>query len=512
MARQIIQIAVDANTADPIKRTADVLAIGVCSDGPDSALFKSLNRYLGGAMAAARKLGDFTGKKGTTAVLYGNTDTGPRRILLVGLGERKRVDIDVLRSATAIAASKAVDLRAGKLTMAIHRDLPMDRKSPYERLAQAMSEAAFFGAYRWDEYLPEDDSARPPKMTITILTDSKHLEAFQRGIRTGTVIGQAQTFARTIMNRPANQVKPETLASEARKLARRYTNLSCTILDEKQLADQKFGGILAVGQGSTNPPRQIVLRYSPRKGTKRLPTLALIGKAITFDSGGISIKPAEGMQDMKYDKSGGVAVLGTMMAIASLKPAANVIGLIPSAENMPAGSAYRPGDIVTTYSGKTVEILNTDAEGRMLLCDAIHYATRLGCDAVVDAATLTGACVVALGEWTAGIMGNNDKLIGQLRDASGATGEKIWPLPSGEEYLELMKSKIADLKNTGGRWGGACSAAAFLGQFADTTPWAHLDIAGVGTVDGAKKFGSPGSIGFGVRLLTQFVQNFRAVK
>lgn len=240
--------------------------------------------------------------------------------------------------------------------------------------------------------------------------------------------------------------------------------------------------------------------------------MGLVGKAITFDSGGISIKPSEGMQDMKFDKSGGVAVLATMRAIASLKPDVNVVGIIPSAENMPGGGSYRPGDIVTTYSGKTVEIQNTDAEGRMLLCDAIHYATTLGCQAIVDAATLTGACVVALGEWTAGVMGSNEGLVSQLRAAATTTGEKIWELPCGEEYLELMKSKIADLKNTGGRWGGACSAAAFLREFAGKTPWAHLDIAGVGCVDGGKKYSSPGSIGFGVRLLSRFVCDYQPVK
>ena len=355
-----------------------------------------------------------------------------------------------------------------------------------------MTEAAFFGAYRWDEYLPKEDHGRPEKVTVTLLVDARRAEDFRKGVRTGTILGESQNYARTIMNRPANQVNPAALADEARRLARKTAGLSCSVLDDKQLRDKRFGGILAVGQGSAHPPRLIVVRYRPRKSAATAPTVALVGKAITFDSGGISIKPSEGMQDMKFDKSGGVAVLGAMRAIAGLRPAVNVVGIIPSAENMPGGGSYRPGDIVTTYSGKTVEIQNTDAEGRMLLCDAIAYATTLGCGAVVDAATLTGACVVALGEWTAGVMGSSDGLIGQLKAASAATGEKIWELPCGEEYLELMKSKIADLKNTGGRWGGACSAAAFLREFAGTTPWAHLDIAGVGCVDGGKKYGSPG--------------------
>jgi leucyl aminopeptidase len=252
--------------------------------------------------------------------------------------------------------------------------------------------------------------------------------------------------------------------------------------------------------------RVLVLEYSPTGATKKTPKIGLVGKAVTFDSGGISLKPGAGMHDMKFDKSGGIAVLGAMNAIAQLKPKCKVYGLIPAAENMPGTGSYRPGDIVTTYSGKTVEIQNTDAEGRMILCDAIAYAEKLGCKSIVDIATLTGACVVAIGQKRAGLMGNDDKLIKRLQDASVVTGERLWHLPCDDEFVEEMKSKIADLKNVGGKWGGACTAAAFLSQFVDKAKWAHIDMAGVG-VWGANPDDAPGSVGFGVRLLTAFAMN-----
>jgi leucyl aminopeptidase len=511
MARQIMRISVEVKTSDPIHTPTDLLAVGLFSDGTDTGLIRALDQRFGGAITRVRKLGDCTGKPGSMVLLYNPTDSGPRRVLLVGLGARKKASLEILRNAVLSAASKAVDVKAKTAAIAIHHDFPLPRDIHSEQLAQALTESAYFGAYRWDEYLPKDDNGRPEKLVVVLLTQGSSAHSFERGVDAGSILGEAQNYARTIMNRPANQVTPEVLAAEARQLARHYSNLTCSVLNDKQLTAKGFGGILAVGQGSAHPPRLIVVKYRPRKAL-RVPTIALVGKAITFDSGGISIKPSEGMQDMKFDKSGGVSVLASMRAIAELKPQVNVVGLIPSAENMPGGGSYRPGDIVTTHSGKTVEIQNTDAEGRMLLCDAIHYATQLRCNAIVDVATLTGACVVALGEWTSGVMGSSDPLVAQLKSAATATGEKIWELPCGEEYLDLMKSKIADLKNTGGRWGGACSAAAFLREFADKTPWAHLDIAGVGCVDGGKKFGSPGSIGFGVRLLSRFVCDFKSIK
>jgi leucyl aminopeptidase len=291
-------------------------------------------------------------------------------------------------------------------------------------------------------------------------------------------------------------------------MARGLKGLSCTVFDEKQLKARKMGGILAVGAGSRSAPRLIILKYTPAQApAKKLPKVALVGKAVTFDSGGISIKPSANMDQMKFDKSGGIAVLATMKAVAELKLPISVWGLIPSAENLPSASSYRPGDIVTTYSGKTVEILNTDAEGRMILSDALAYAVKQKRDTVIDVATLTGACMVALGSYNAGLMSNDDALTEQLKQAAEASGEPIWHLPSGDEYADEMRSKVADLKNTGSRWGGACTAAAFLRQFVGEATWAHLDIAGMDNFQKETEYAAPGSTGFGVRLLTTYLMN-----
>jgi len=303
-------------------------------------------------------------------------------------------------------------------------------------------------------------------------------------------------------------MNPPELAAAAKKMAKETAGISCTVFDEKQLAAKGMGGILAVGSGSQNKPRFIVLKYSPAsKAASAKPTIAIVGKAITFDSGGISIKPSAKMEQMKLDKSGGIAVLATMKAVAELKLPLNIYGIIPAAENLPSGTSYRPGDIITTFSGKTVEVQNTDAEGRMVLCDGLSYAARQNCDIIIDIATLTGACMVALGKHKAGLMGNDEKLIKQLQRAANESGEKLWHMPSGDEYAEEMKSKIADLKNIGGKWGGACTAAAFLRQFTEDKKWAHLDIAGVDMFEKPSEFSAEGSSGFGVRLLTTYLMN-----
>jgi leucyl aminopeptidase len=503
MAKQLIETVVKAQKADALTIAADVLAVGFFQDEPVSGLVKALDKKLGGSIAAMVKLGDFEGKKGSLSLVYSDARIRTPRVLLVGLGKRNEVKTDGLRKAAALAATKTVDLKAGKLAMALHADVPAETINP-EQAGQAMTEGAFFGAFRYDEYITDKNSRRPAKLNVTIVDDRAGVN---KGVATGTITGQAQNYARVFCNRPANVINPVTLAAEAHKVCRPIAGLTCMVLDDKALRAKKMGGILAVGQGSATPPRLIVLHYKPAKSKAKGKPVALIGKAITFDSGGISIKPGEGMHDMKFDKSGGIAVLGAMQAIAKLKPNVDVYGLIPAAENMPSGKSYRPGDIVTTYSGKTVEIQNTDAEGRMILCDAITFAEKdLGCGQIIDVATLTGACVVALGQKRAGLMGNDNRLVEKLKAASEQTGERVWHLPSDDEFVEQMKSKVADLKNTGGRYGGACTAAAFLSQFAGKAAWAHLDIAGV-SIWGAGETDAPGSIGFGVRLLTEFAMN-----
>ncbi len=380
-----------------------------------------------------------------------------QRVLLVGLGEKKKATLDTVRKAAANAAKKSVEMKAEGLGLALHKafagrfDLPA--------MGRAMAEGTYFGSYRYDEFVTESENGRPEQLKVEVIdSDAAKAKKLDEGVASGIIIGRAQSYARTLANRPANVVNPAKLAAIAKELAGGSKNLSCTVFDEKQLAAKGMGGILAVGSGSQNKPRFIVLKYSPRSPSARSrPAVALVGKAITFDSGGISIKPAADMDEMKLDKTGGIAVMATMKAVAELGLPLNVFGIIPSAENLPSGTSYRPGDIITTFSGKTVEVLNTDAEGRMILCDALAYAVRQKCDIIVDIATLTGACKVALGKYMAGLMGNDQMLIKQLQRAAEDSGEKVWPMPSGDEYAQEMKSKIADLKNIGSKWGGACT-------------------------------------------------------
>ena len=432
--------------------------------------------------------------------------------MLVGLGERKKVTLDTVRKAAATATNKAVALKLKSAALALHAVVgdSLDGAA----LGKAIAEGAYFGSYRYDEFITSGENGRLGTLKVEVIDpEAKQIKALDSGLCQGAVIGRAQSYARTIANRPGNVINPPVLAKEAQAMAQGIKGLSCTVLDEKQLKAQKMGGILAVGAGSKTPPRLIVLKYTPAKSpAKKLPAVALVGKAVTFDSGGISIKPSANMDQMKLDKSGGIAVLATMKAVAELRLPISVWGLIPSAENLPSSSSYRPGDIITTYSGKTVEILNTDAEGRMILCDALAYAVKQKRSLVIDVATLTGACMVALGSYNAGVMGNDDDLIAQLRAAAEASGESLWHLPCGDEYADEMKSKVADLKNTGSRWGGACTAAAFLRQFVGETTWAHLDIAGMDLFQKETEYATSGSTGFGVRLLTTYLMNLVEAK
>jgi leucyl aminopeptidase len=376
-------------------------------------------------------------------------------------------------------------------------------------MGRAIAEGTYFGSYRYDEFVTESENGRLNSLRVEVIdSDSAKITKLNKGLSSGVIIGRAQSYARTLANRPANIINPPELAAEAKRVAKTTAGLTCTVFDEKQMAAKGMGGVLAVGSGSANKPRFIVLKYSPAgKAASSRPTIALVGKAITFDSGGISIKPADKMDEMKLDKTGGIAVLGTMKAAAELRLPINIYGIIPAAENMPSGTSYRPGDIITTFSGKTVEVLNTDAEGRMILCDGLAYAVKQNCDVIIDIATLTGACRVALGKYMAGLMGNDERLMKQLQTAAEESGEKVWPMPSGDEYAEEMKSKIADLRNTGSKWGGACTGAAFLRQFAGDAKWVHLDIAGTEIFDKATEYTTEGSSGFGVRLLTTYLMN-----
>ncbi len=506
--KEIINIKLKTQRVDFSRCKTDLLAVGQFYDTKElDKLNAELNRKLGGAIGRVIKLGDFKGKDGTSAVVYGNESIGAKRVLLVGLGERKKATLDTVRKAAANAAKKSVEMRVKTVSLALHR--AFEGRFDLRAMGQAMAEGTYFGSYRYDEFVTKDEDGRLNSLSAEVIdSDSAKTTKLNKGLSRGIIIGRAQSYARTLANRPGNIINPPELAAEAKRVAKTTAGLTCTVFDEKQMAARGMGGVLAVGSGSQSPPRFIVLKYSPLgKAASGRPTIALVGKAITFDSGGLSIKHADKMDEMKLDKTGGITVLGTMKAVAELRLALNVFGIIPSAENLPSGTSYRPGDIITTFSGKTVEVVNTDAEGRMILCDGLAYAVKQNCDIIIDIATLTGACRVALGKYMAGLMGNDERLMKQLQTAAKESGEKVWPMPSGDEYAEEMKSKIADLKNTGSKWGGACTAAAFLRQFVGNAKWVHLDIAGTEMFDKATEYTTEGSSGFGVRLLTRYLMN-----
>jgi leucyl aminopeptidase len=506
--KQIIDVKVKTRKVDFSTCKTGMLAVGVFSDVEAmDKLNAELNSKLGGAIARVIKLGDFKGKEATTAVIYGNESIGAERIILIGLGEKKKATLDTVRKAAACVANQAVTIKAESVGLALHR--AFGARFDLAAIGQVCAEGAYFGSYRYDEFVTQNEDGRLNSLRVELIdSDSARIRRLNKGLSSGTIIGKAQSYARTLANRPGNVMSPVALAAEAKKLARGTENLSCTVFDEKQLATKGMGGVLAVGSGSQSKPRFIVLKYSPAgKSAGTVPSVGLVGKAVTFDSGGISIKPPAKMDHMKLDKSGGIAVLGAMKAAAEMKLPVNVYGIVPSAENMPGGASYRPGDIITTFSGKTVEVLNTDAEGRMILCDGLAYAARQKCNPIIDIATLTGACLVALGKYMAGLMSNDEKLIKHLQKAAEQSGERLWHMPSGDEYAEEMKSKIADLKNLGGKWGGACTAAAFLRQFVGEAKWAHVDMAGIDIFEKGTQFSAAGATGFGVRLLTTYLMN-----
>jgi len=511
MAKQIIRVALKTRKVEVERCETELLAVGMYSDIERlDRMSDRLDLLLNGAIRRLKQLGDFKGKEGTSAVIYGNEAIGAGRVLLVGLGEKKKAALDTIRKAAGHAANQAVGMKASTMAVILHQ--AFGGRFDLDKTAQVIAEGVYFGSYRYDEFVTCNENKGLSSIEVELIdADAAKIRKLKKGLAVGVTIGQAQSYARTTANRPGNVINPATLASQAKKLARDTEGLSCTVFDEKQLADKGMGAILAVGSGSVNKPRLIVLKYtSVKKSASKLPAVGLVGKAVTFDSGGISIKPWAKMDQMKLDKSGGAAVLGTMKAAAEMKLGLNVYGIIPAVENLPSATSYRPGDIIKTYSGKTVEVLSTDAEGRMILCDGLAYAVEQKCDPIIDIATLTGACMVALGRYMAGLMSNDGKLIRQLQTAAKESGEKVWHMPSGKDYLEEMKSKIADLRNIGSKWGGACTAAAFLARFVGESSWAHLDMAGVDIFEKADKFVAEGSSGFGVRLLTTYLMNLAA--
>jgi len=442
---------------------------------------------------------EFKGADKQLLLLHKPTGARAPRLLLAGLGKRAESTPEKIRRAAGAAIKRLISLG---ITQAAF-DITPDQLQP-------TVEAALLASYKFTTFKSPDDNHATLKTLTLCLPKDADLHAARETVRRVQAVCDSANYARQIANLPANVIYPEVLADHARHLAEQY-RFVCTILDKPALESGGFGGLLAVGGGSAHDPRLIVLQYC---GAPDGRPIALVGKALTFDSGGISIKPSEKMDEMKFDKCGGLAVLGAMRAIAELKLPLNILGVIAAAENMPSATSYRPGDIVTSYKGKskhpvTIEVLNTDAEGRIVLGDAIAYARERDPKAIIDLATLTGACVVALGTHAAGLLGNNDKLIEAIRAAGEVTGERCWPLPLWQEYKDMIKSDVADIKNTGGRYGGTSTGAAFLAKYVGDIPWAHIDIAGTAWVTEERPYFTKGATGFGVRLLVELLQNWK---
>lgn len=476
----------------------------------DAAVMESaLHRYLQDVLA----LGDFKGEDQEVAVLYPLGQAPPGRVVLVGLGPRGEFSLETARRASGIAVRRALKLGVSELSIAVPgpdgTGASGGSGAPEFELrdcAQATVEGLLLGAYRYDDFKTGDTDRSGLESVAVVTPQRTQAYEIRDGIEAGRISAEGTTLARDLSNAPGNAMTPRKLAAAARKMAGQ-TGLKCRVLTRKDIAKERMGALLAVNAGSEEPPRFIVLEHG--EASDGVDTLVFIGKGITFDSGGISIKSSGGMEEMKHDMSGAAAVIGAMRSIALSKPSLHVVGLVPATENLPDGKALKPGDIITTRSGKTIEVINTDAEGRLVLADALEYAERYSPAAVIDLATLTGACVVALGHAATGMMGNDDGLQDRVRSAGEAAGERVWPLPLWKEYHDRIKSHIADVKNTGGRWAGALTAGAFLAKFVER-PWVHLDIAGTAYPDASKPYCPKGATGVGVRLLLQLVKDWKS--
>jgi leucyl aminopeptidase len=451
--------------------------------------------------------GEFKGGANETVLLHAPSGLAAKRLLLVGLGKLSRVTVHKVREAagTAVRFAKPRGIRDVALTLPENSSEGLPHAVAGSAVARSAVEGALIGDFDPDTYRSDRKDQSIQSFTL-VAPANQDREAIEAAIAEGVIVGESQNLARTLVNEPGNKLTPTILGQRAAEMAKQ-AGLACEVHSTEKLHDLKMGAFWSVSQGSPEPPALIVLRYEPN-GIKEGPVLGLIGKGITFDTGGISIKPSDNMEKMKYDMAGGAAMIGAMRAIALLKPKVRVIAIICAAENMPSGTAQKPGDVQTAMSGKTIEIINTDAEGRLVLADGLTYARQLGATHLIDAATLTGAISVALGKSTAGVFSNDDPTYNKFAAALQASGEKFWRMPLGEEYTDLIKSDIGDIKNTGGRYGGASTAAEFLHAFAEDTPWLHLDIAGVAWVEDPKPYITRGPSGIGVRSILEWVRSY----
>jgi leucyl aminopeptidase len=479
---------------------ASCAVVGVYEDGDLGVAARRIDTQLNGLIRKLHGDGDFAGKLGDILLLPAPAGATAARVLMIGLGTRAAFGRKQYRKALQ-SAVQALG-KTGAVDAIVYLALEPVADLDVQYRARAVAEVFCALLYKIPDLKTSAKPKAPRLSNVSVaVADARALKAAAEGLRIGTAVGSGLALSRDLANLPPNVCTPTYLGTRAQALAKEFSSVKTKVLDHSAIKALKMGAFLAVTQGSDQPPRLIICEY--RGGKKDAAPICLIGKGITFDSGGISLKDPPAMDEMKFDMSGAATVLGAMRAIAELKLPINLVVIVPTCENMPSGGAVKPADIVTTMSGQTVEVLNTDAEGRLILCDAITYSRRFKPAAVIDVATLTGACIIALGNHFSGLMSNNEPLAEELKSAGVRADDRAWRLPIGEEYIEQLKSNFADIANVGGREGGACTAASFLSKFAKDLHWAHLDVAGTAWLGGAQK----GSTGRPVPLLVDFLIN-----
>ncbi|HEX8289723.1 MAG TPA: leucyl aminopeptidase [Pyrinomonadaceae bacterium] len=482
---------------------ADALAVAVFKDEKaTSSVLKELDKLTGGLIASMLKAEEFKGETGETAFFRFNAKGRNKasRLLLIGAGDKLefKASDEAIVSGTATRFLRKLNIKSFALLARAEGDA--------QEVAQSAAQGVITSQFELDKYKSADKNDKSIEDFVLCIEGASQADV-EEGLRRGEIIGESMNFTRDLANEPPNILHPTEMANRAQKMAKEV-GLKCEILDEAKMEKLGMGSLLSVSKGSEQPAKLIVLRYEPKKSTgSKNDLLAFVGKGITFDTGGISLKPGEGMEAMKYDMSGGATVLGTMRAIGLLKPSVPILGIVAAVENMPDGKATRPSDIVTAMNGKTVEILNTDAEGRLILADAVAYAEKQGATRIVDMATLTGAVIIALGDVNTGIMGNDQELVDEIIECGKRAGEEFWQLPIGKEYSKGIKSDIADIKNIGpSRKAGTIMGAVFIQEFVDKAKWAHLDIAGTAWADSVKPHQAKGPTAIAVRTLLKLVE------
>jgi leucyl aminopeptidase len=496
-----MQITLETQPYSQIETEALVSYLFEDSDVAQGQL-DELDRAAGGLLRKLVQDGEVSGKMLEFTLIHGPIGLAASRLILVGAGKREQFNAASARKVVG-AALRYLKGKSIKRFTIFARE-----KDRTEEFAQAVAEAVITANFESDKYKTDKKGDKSVESVVLAGYNETSKAAGEKGLARGRIIAESQNFTRDLVNEPANKLTPKILAEKAQAMAREV-GLAVEILDEQKIADLKMGALLSVAQGGPEPPRVMVLTYVPPIAKPGAPVIGLVGKAVTFDTGGISIKPADGMEKMKYDMAGGGAMLGVMRAIALLKPAVKVICVVPSTENMVGGKAQKPGDIQTAMSGKTIEVLNTDAEGRLILADGITFAKQLGATHLIDAATLTGAIVVALANINAGVFGSDQAFTDKLLASSKAAGEKMWQMPIDEDYREFIKGSVGDIQNIGsGKGGGAITGAMFIKEFTGDTPWIHLDIAGTAWNDDQKPWAAKGATGSAVRTLVHLLMSY----